>query len=257
MTRLLVGDAALGYADHVVCQNVSVAVPDQRFTVIVGPNACGKSTLLKSLTRLLSPSRGRVLLDGEELHRRPTKALARAIGLLPQGPVAPDGIRVVDLVMRGRYPHQRLFSPWSPEDEQAVLSAMEATNIRHLSGRLVDELSGGQRQRVSIARALILDPALLIADEPTSALDVTIQAHVIDVLREAIEATRFACVFISHDLAVVGSLADRVTVLRQGRAVEQGSAQQVLGAPRHEYTRALLASVPDPERRLHESDRAA
>ena len=125
------------------------------------------------------------------------------------------------------------------------------------ASRLPHELSGGQRQRVSIARALILDPALLIADEPTSALDVTIQAHVIDVLREAIEATRFACVFISHDLAVVGSLADRVTVLRQGRAVEQGSAQQVLGAPRHEYTRALLASVPDPEQRLHESDRAA
>ncbi|WP_300268810.1 ABC transporter ATP-binding protein, partial [Microbacterium sp.] len=135
MTRLMAEKAALGYADKLICEEVTVEIPDGAFTVIVGPNACGKSTLLKSLTRLLPPARGRILLDGRSLHGLPTKQVAREVGLLPQGPIAPDGIRVIDLVTRGRYPRQRLFSPWSPEDEAAVAGAMDATGIRHLSGR--------------------------------------------------------------------------------------------------------------------------
>lgn len=154
MTRLLVDNADLGYQDRTICRQVSVEIPDGRFTIIVGPNACGKSTLLKSLTRLISPTAGAVLLDGHAVHGLPTRQVARNVGLLPQGPVAPDGIRVVDLVSRGRYPHQRLFQPWSPEDERIVGEAMDATGVRELSGRLVDELSGGQRQRVWMAVAL-------------------------------------------------------------------------------------------------------
>ena len=175
MTRLEVCDAALGYQDRVVCPEVSVDIPDERFTVIVGPNACGKSTLLKSLARLLVPSAGRVTLDGVVLQELPTKQVARHLGLLPQGPVAPDGIRVVDLVSRGRYPHQGLFTPWSPADEAAVSDAMEATGVHHLSGRMVDELSGGQRQRVWMAVALAQQTSILLLDEPTTFLDLSHQ----------------------------------------------------------------------------------
>ena len=236
MTRLLVDDAALGYADHVVCPNVSVTIPDQRFTVIVGPNACGKSTLLKSLTRLLTPSRGRVLLDGEALHRQPTKALARSIGLLPQGPVAPDGIRVVDLVMRGRYPHQRLFSPWSPEDEQAVIAAMEATSIRHLSGRLVDELSGGQRQRVWMAVALAQQTPILLLDEPTTYLDLSHQIELLDLCRTLNRETGTTLVAVLHDLNQAARYADHLIAMKDGEVVAAGDPHEVL-------TEELVAEV--------------
>ena len=236
MTRLLVDDAALGYADHLVCPNVYVAIPDQRFTVIVGPNACGKSTLLKSLTRLLTPSSGQVLLDGEALHRQPTKALARSIGLLPQGPVAPDGIRVVDLVMRGRYPHQRLFSPWSPEDEQAVIAAMEATSIRPLSGRLVDELSGGQRQRVWMAVALAQQTPILLLDEPTTYLDLSHQIELLDLCRTLNRETGTTLVAVLHDLNQAARYADHLIAMKDGEVVAAGDPHEVL-------TEELVAEV--------------
>ena len=228
MTRLLVDDAALGYADHLVCPHVSVAIPDQRFTVIVGPNACGKSTVLKSLTRLLTPSSGKVLLDGEALHRLPTKSLARSIGLLPQGPVAPDGIRVVDLVMRGRYPHQRLFSPWSPEDEQAVIAAMEATSIRHLSGRLVDELSGGQRQRVWMAVALAQQTSILLLDEPTTYLDLSHQIELLELCRSLNRETGTTMVAVLHDLNQAARYADHLIAMKDGEVVAAGDPREVL-----------------------------
>lgn len=248
MTRLLVDDTALGYADHLVCPNVSVAIPDQRFTVIVGPNACGKSTLLNSLTRLLSPSRGRVLLDGEELHRRPTKALARAIGLLPQGPVAPDGIRVVDPVMRGRYPHQRLFSPWSPEDEQAVLAAMEATNIRHLSGRLGDELSGGQRQRVWMAVALAQQTSILLLDEPTIYLDLSHQIELLELWRALNKERGTTLVAVLHDLNQASRDANHIIAIKDGEVVATGSPHAVITEELVAEVFSLHARVvPDPE----------
>ncbi|AXK45433.1 ABC transporter ATP-binding protein [Brachybacterium saurashtrense] len=243
MTRLLVDDAALGYADRIVCPHVSVAVPDQRFTVIVGPNACGKSTLLKSLTRLLTPRSGRVLLDGEALHRMPTKSLARSIGLLPQGPVAPDGIRVVDLVMRGRFPHQRLFSPWSPEDEQAVIAAMEATGIRHLSGRLVDELSGGQRQRVWMAVALAQQTSILLLDEPTTYLDLSHQIELLDLCRALNRDTGTTLVAVLHDLNQAARYADHIIAMKDGEVVRTG-------APREVITEDLVAEVFSLEARV-------
>ncbi|HBF83873.1 MAG TPA: ABC transporter, partial [Streptomyces sp.] len=154
MQRLTADSVTLGYDRRTIAEDLSVEIPDNSFTVIVGPNACGKSTLLRALSRMLKPESGEVLLDGQSIHRLPAKKVARMLGLLPQTSVAPDGITVFDLVSRGRYPHQGLLRQWSPEDERIVRESMESTGVAELAGRYVDELSGGQRQRVWIAMAL-------------------------------------------------------------------------------------------------------
>lgn len=153
-TRLQAQNVTLRYDQRIIAQDLSVAIPNGSFTVIVGPNACGKSTLLRALSRLLIPSAGTVILDGKTIAGYPAKQVARTVGLLPQTSAAPEGIRVADLIARGRYPHQSFFRQWSHEDEAAVAAAMAATQTTELSGRLVDELSGGQRQRVWVAMVL-------------------------------------------------------------------------------------------------------
>ncbi|MEE2046671.1 ABC transporter ATP-binding protein, partial [Nocardiopsis tropica] len=158
---LEVQDLALGYGDRVVIESLDLAVRPGGITVIVGANACGKSTLLRSMSRLLAPRKGRVVLDGKEVHRTPAQELARTMGLLPQSPIAPEGITVADLVGRGRHPHQGMFTRWSREDDAAVAAALEATHTSDLAERSVDELSGGQRQRVWIAMALAQQTDLL------------------------------------------------------------------------------------------------
>ncbi len=146
--RLQVEAASIGYDRRLICERLSMRIPDKSFTVIVGPNACGKSTLLRALSRLLKPSAGRVVLDGADIQSYKTKEVAKRVGLLPQTSIAPDGITVADLVARGRFPYQGFIRQWTEDDERAVARAMDVTNTTSLSGRLVDELSGGQRQRV-------------------------------------------------------------------------------------------------------------
>ncbi len=245
---------------HLALDDVGMEIRRGEIHGLVGESGSGKSTWGKALAGLVPVEARTLELDGVDprtLGAAERRAAYARVGLVFQDPASSLNPRRTvgwsigePLQLAGRSSRAGIG--------RRVAEALQVVRLpASYASRLPHELSGGQRQRVSIARALIRRPSLLIADEPTSALDVTIQAHVIEVLRDAIEATQFACVFISHDLAVVGSLADRVTVLRAGRAVEQGSAQQVLGDPQHEYTRALLASVPDPERRLLRSDRAA
>jgi ABC-type cobalamin/Fe3+-siderophores transport system ATPase subunit len=176
VTRLTADAVTLAYdSAHPVVDELSLPVPEGQITCIIGPNGCGKSTLLRALARLLRPTSGAVLLDGRAIHQLPTKQVARRVGLLPQAPVAPQGLTVTDLVARGRFPHRRLFDQWSPEDEAAVEQALTATSTQDLRNRRVDELSGGQRQRVWIAMALAQRTAVLLLDEPTTHLDVAHQ----------------------------------------------------------------------------------
>lgn len=221
---------SLGYGDRVVVDSLDLTIPTGRITTIVGANACGKSTLLRAMARLLAPRNGRVVLDGKDLHRLPTKEVARTLGLLPQSPIAPEGIAVADLVGRGRHPHQKVFARWSREDEAAVLSALEATGTTELADRSVDELSGGQRQRVWIAMALAQQTDLLLLDEPTTFLDVTHQIEVLDLLTDLNRQRGTTIVMVLHDLNLAARYADHLIAVAGGALHAAGSPADVLTA---------------------------
>lgn len=228
--RLRAERVTLGYDRSTVVDQLDLAVPDGEITAIIGPNACGKSTLLKALARLLRPSDGQVVLDGELIHRRPTKEVARRLGLLPQTPIAPPGILVADLVARGRTPHQRLFQQWSEHDERAVRAALEDTDTTDLADRPVDQLSGGQRQRVWIAMALAQETDLLLLDEPTTFLDIAHQIDVLDLVLRLNRERGRTVVVVLHDLNLACRYATHVVAMRDGRIVTAGAPTEVIDA---------------------------
>lgn len=218
----------LGYDDHTVVNELTVELPPGQVTVIVGANACGKSTLLRGLARLLKPASGTVMLDGKDIHSLPTKQVARTLGLLPQTPSAPDGITVADLVGRGRYPHQGWFRQWTPADDAAVASALEATDTLELAERCVDELSGGQRQRVWIAMALAQETDILLLDEPTTFLDVAHQVEVLDLVFDLNRRTGTTVAIVLHDLNLAARYADHLIAMREGSIIAQGAPEDVV-----------------------------
>ena len=243
---LAVRDATLGYDRRTIAEHLDVVVPDGSFTVIVGPNACGKSTLLRGLARLLRPTAGRVLLDGRDIAGMRTRDVARRVGLLPQTSIAPDGISVADLVARGRHPHQSAFQQWSAADEHAVTEAMEHTGVSALRDQLVDELSGGQRQRVWVAMALAQETGILLLDEPTTFLDIAHQFELLELLRELHLAGR-TLVAVLHDLNQACRYASHVIAMADGRVVRTGAPADVVTADLVSEVFGLPALVmPDP-----------
>ncbi|MBJ7456543.1 MAG: ABC transporter ATP-binding protein [Thermoleophilia bacterium] len=221
---------ALGFEGVPVVRDLDLVVPGARTTVIVGANACGKSTLLRGLARILRPQGGCVTLDGRDIRRLPTREVARIVGLLPQQPIAPEDITVADLVARGRHPHRGWARRWSDEDERIVAGALAATGTLDLAGRRVDTLSGGQRQRAWIAMALAQDPGILLLDEPTSFLDVAHQIDVLDLLCELNHERGTTVVMVLHDLNLAARYADHLIVMAAGRIVAAGPPAQVISA---------------------------
>ncbi|ATN36724.1 iron dicitrate ABC transporter ATP-binding protein (plasmid) [Rhizobium sp. ACO-34A] len=217
-----------GYGETIILRDLDLAITPGRITAIVGANACGKSTLLRTLSRLLAPKEGQVLLDGKSIHRMPSRELARTLGLLPQSPIAPEGITVADLVSRGRHPHQGLFSRWTRKDDEAVARALEATRTAELAERPVDELSGGQRQRVWIAMALAQETKILLLDEPTTFLDIAHQVEVLDLLTDLNRAQQTTIVMVLHDLNLAARYADCLVAMASGHLHALGSPEDVL-----------------------------
>ncbi|MET7425497.1 ABC transporter ATP-binding protein [Dactylosporangium sp. NPDC005555] len=246
-SRLQARDLRLAYGDVTVTEHLDVDVVDGAITAIIGPNGCGKSTLLRALGRLLRPAAGQVLLDGRQIDRAPTREVAKIVGVLPQSPVAPEGLTVADLVMRGRHPHQSWFSQWSRADEGIVAEALRWTDMIDLADRPVDALSGGQRQRAWISMALAQGTDLLLLDEPTTYLDLAHQIDVLDLAARLHRELRRTVVMVLHDLSLAARYADILVAMKDGRIVVSGPPQEVL-------TPQLLADVfglralvvPDP-----------
>jgi iron complex transport system ATP-binding protein len=225
--RLRADNVTLRYDERTISKKLSIAIPDGSFTVIVGPNACGKSTLLRALSRLLSPSAGQVILDGRSISDLAAKDVARRLGLLPQSAVAPEGITVADLVARGRYPHQSFFRQWSTADEEAIIDAMGATRVTDLSGRLVDELSGGQRQRVWISMVLAQETPILLLDEPTTFLDIAHQIELMDLLADLNGQGR-TIVAVLHDLNHACRYASNLIAMKGGAIIAEGKPSAIV-----------------------------
>ena len=218
----------LAYDKVEVAADLTVAIPPGRITVIVGANACGKSTLLRAMARLLKPKEGLVLLDGESIHRMSTKQVATRLGILPQAPIAPEGISVADLVARGRYPHQSWFRQWTRADEEIITSAMLATGTLDLADRSVDELSGGQRQRVWIAMTLAQGTGLMLLDEPTTYLDLAHQVEVLDLLVDLNQREGRTIVLVLHDLNQACRYAHHLVAMKGGALVAEGPPSEVV-----------------------------
>lgn len=217
-----------GYGGNTVLSGLDLTVPSGKVTAIVGANACGKSTLLRTLSRLLPPQEGQVLLDGKSIHSMSPRILAQVLGMLPQSPIAPEGITVVDLVSRGRHPHHGMMSRWGVRDDEAVAAALEATHTTDLAHRAINELSGGQRQRVWIAMALAQETQLLLLDEPTTFLDIAHQVEVLDLLLD-LNATRgTTIVMVLHDLNLAARYADELIAMVAGCIHSRGDADTVL-----------------------------
>ena len=236
---------SLGYDHRSVITGLDLDIPPHRIGAIIGPNGCGKSTLLRGLARLIRPTEGRVVLDGRAVHELPTRQVARVLGLLPQTPIAPEGILVEDLVSRGRSPHRGAFSRWSAADDKAVAVALTQTHTEELADRPVDELSGGQRQRVWIAMALAQGTDLLLLDEPTTYLDVAHQVDVLDLLTELNETRGTTIVMVLHDINLASRYADWLVAVQEGRIVARGTPAEVVTEPLIRAALGLEARVVD------------
>lgn len=227
-TALHVKDVSVGYGERTVLDTLNVDIKRGAVTSIVGPNGCGKSTLLRTMSRLLNPAKGEIVLDGKSIHDIPTRKLATQLGLLPQTPIAPDGIVVADLVGRGRTPHQGILGRWSQQDYDIVAEALETTGISDLAERSIDELSGGQRQRVWIAMALAQRTETLLLDEPTTYLDVKHQLDVLDLLTELNRDRGTTIVMVLHDLNLAARYSDELVAVSGGKVFAHGHPREVI-----------------------------
>jgi len=237
----------LAYGDRTIVSQLDLQIPPGRITAVVGANGCGKSTVLRALARLIAPRAGQVVLDGKALHTQPSKEIARTLGLLPQNPIAPEGIVVADLVGRGRHPHQKLLSRFTAHDYAVVAQSLAATGVADLADRSIDELSGGQRQRVWIAMALAQETEILLLDEPTTFLDVAHQVEVLDLLTDLNRERGTTIVMVLHDMNMAARYADHVFAMRDGAIVASGPPHAVMTS---ELIRAVFdldaVVIPDP-----------
>ncbi len=247
--RLGAQNLTVAYGANTVLPDMTLSIPDNEVTVIIGPNACGKSTFLRSLARLVSPSGGQVVLDGKNLAKHPSREVARTLAILPQIQSTPDGIRVRDLVERGRIPYQSILRQWSRADDDAVARALEMTGLSDHAERYVQDLSGGQRQRAWIALCLAQDTGILLLDEPTTFLDIAHQIEVLELIRKLNRENGRTIAMVLHDVNLAARYADHMVALKDGQVFSSGRPEEII-------TEAMMVDVfdlrckvlPDPVR---------
>lgn len=237
-SRLQVKDLVVGYGNRTIINGVDLSILDGGITTIVGPNGCGKSTLIKAISRVIKPKSGSVWLDGENVHQANSKSIAKKMALLPQGPIAPEGLTVRELVAQGRFPHQTLMRQWSAEDAEAVERAMQDADIHAFADRQITALSGGQRQRVWIAMVLAQQTDFLLLDEPTTFLDMKVQVDVLTLLTKASREVGRTLIMVLHELNMAAAFSDQIVMMREGAIADSGTPEAV-------FTESTLSSVFD------------
>ncbi|MFC0211690.1 ABC transporter ATP-binding protein [Paenibacillus chartarius] len=247
MTALEAKELALSYGGNYIFRDLNLVIPKGKITVFIGSNGCGKSTLLRSMARLLKPQQGSVLLDGSDIAKLRTKEVAKQLAILPQGPTAPEGLTVLQLVKQGRYPYQSWLQQWSREDEKSVREALEATNLTELAERTVDSLSGGQRQRAWIAMTLAQGTDIILLDEPTTYLDLTHQIEVLDLLYKLNTEENRTIVMVLHDINLACRYAHHIVAIKDQRVYAEGKPEDIVTASMIEAVFDLSCSIiPDP-----------
>lgn len=240
---LLVKDLIVGYDKKIILDHINVSIPKGKITVLIGSNGCGKSTLLKTMSRLLNEKQGDIYLNERLMKDMSAKQIAKELAILPQTPVAPEGMTVIELVRQGRYPHKQLFKPYSKKDHEAVKRALHATDTYELRHREVQDLSGGQRQRVWIAMTLAQDTETIFLDEPTTYLDLAHQIEVLDLLQELNEDQQKTVVMVLHDLNLAARYADYLIVVSNQKIYSCGTPEEVITKQMLEDVFSLKAEI--------------
>lgn len=228
MSVIQADNLTLSYGKKPIFTNLELRIPKGQITVFIGSNGCGKSTLLRSLARLLKPQEGTVVLDGNEIARLSGKEIARRLAILPQGPLAPEGLTVQQLVKQGRYPYQSFLQQWSREDERMVRRALEVTGMSDLAERAIDSLSGGQRQRAWIAMTLAQNTPTILLDEPTTFLDMKHQIEILDLLFELNETEHRTIAMVLHDINLACRYAHHLIAVKEGTIRAQGAPAEIV-----------------------------
>ena len=230
MARLEAEEVSIRYDKNIVVEDLKLSIPDEKITTLIGPNGCGKSTILKTLSRIMNAAGGAIYLDGKSIHKQSTRQIARKMAVLPQSPEAPEGLKVRELVSYGRYPHQNGFSTLQKEDRDAIRWAIEQTNLLEIAEQPIDALSGGQRQRVWIAMALAQETNFLLLDEPTTYLDLAHQLEILEVLQKLNEQEKRTIVMVIHDLNHAARFSDYMVAIRDGVIIKEGAPTEVMQA---------------------------
>lgn len=238
---------SVAYGRSVVVEGLDLTIPPGVFTALIGPNGSGKSTILRALAGMLAPKAGTIRLDGGSISKLSTKEVARRIGVLTQGPVAPEGLTVLDLVRQGRYPHRSLFGHRSEKDDEACGEALRLTGMEELQARPLDSLSGGQRQRAWIAMTLAQETPILLLDEPTTFLDLAHQIEVMELIAELVRNREKTVVAVLHDLNQAARYADHMVMLKAGRIAAAGPPADVMTAETVKDVFGVASVIfPDP-----------
>ncbi|WP_274307194.1 ABC transporter ATP-binding protein [Solibacillus daqui] len=228
MNGLQTKNLTLNYGDKPVIENLDFAIPSEKITVLVGANGSGKSTLLRSLARLLKPADGEIILHEKSLQTTSSKEIAKELAILPQGPIAPEGMTVYQLVKQGRFPHQKWYQQWSKEDEDHVEKALAATHLIEMKDLPVEALSGGQRQRAWIAMTLAQSTPIILLDEPTTYLDMTHQIELLDFLFDLNRIEKRTIVMVLHDLNLACRYADHLVAVHNRTVAIEGPPEEIL-----------------------------
>lgn len=251
-TRLVTTKIDVKYGDNKIIDCLNIEIPTAKITILIGANGCGKSTLLKSMARVLTPSSGSVWLDGKDIHKSNTKQVAKKLGLLPQGPVAPEGLTVKELVSQGRFPHQSLLRQWTIKDEEAVNNAMALAKVDVFADLQVDDLSGGQRQRCWVAMAMAQETDIILLDEPTTFLDLKIQVELMDLLSTLAHENGRTLVVVLHELNLAAAYADNLVMIKQGKIVFKGEPNKIFTSDNLKFVFDLDADILiDPSSNRH------